>query len=846
LRDYDGYRAPSAGRVLPVLFSGGYNSRTGGKIPREQQVPETPQPSEKNIVGDPGRTVGFSRASDGGLPANNLPLQLSSFVGREREKARVEELLADHRLLTLNGPGGSGKTRLALAVAPEVAQRFEDGVWLVELAPLSDPDLVGQAVASVLGMREAQDRALVDAICGHLSSTETLLILDNCEHLIDACASFAETLLRRCPKLRILATSREALGVYGETLFAVPPLSLPDPRHLPAVDGLPDYEAASLFAERARAVRPDFVLTEQNAMAVAQICYRLDGMPLAIELAAARARVISVQQISSRLEDSFALLSGGGRTAMPHHRTLLATMEWSHELLRQREKVLFRRLSVFTGGFALGAAEAVGAGEDVLEGEILDLLMSLVDKSLVVAWEREGRARYRLLETVRQYGRSRLEESGEAEDVSWRHATYYLALSEEVASESGGQGTRLQELETEQSNFRGALGWALGKERVEPEEVTAERATLGLRLAISLGVGRFWAANGLSEGLRWLETGLARSGDALPEPVRAVALNEAGWIATVQGDQEKAVVLLEESFALAKERGDKPGIAASLFQLGQLLVIYESPRQRVEDLRSEAEALRPEIPDPSQAAYLVMFMALASWYGDDDEQALSVFEEALGLFRELENLQGAAFCLGSIGFIVLGRDGPARAAPIFAEALQTLRTLRDVVGIFHCLLGAASVAGLRGEPDRAARLWGAAEALGETAAVPVVPLIRSHYDYESHLERVRSLLTGEAWAEAWAEGRAMSPEQAIEYALEPPLETSEETEAPETSYPADLSAREVEVLRLVARGMTNAQVAKELYISPRTVNAHMGSVYHKIGSSTRPEATRFAIEHDLL
>ncbi len=788
----------------------------------------------------------YEQEADLSHPTDNLPLALTSFVEREREMAEVEKLLVESRLLTLTGPGGSGKTRLALAVAPEVARGYEDGVWLVELASLSDPDLVTRAVASVLGMREAPDKTLADAICDHLSPTETLLILDNCEHLIDACSSFAETVLRRCPQLSILATSREALGVYGEILFDVPPLSLPDPRHLRTVDGLPGYEAASLFTERARAVRLDFALTEQNAMAVAQICYRLDGMPLAIELAAARARVLSVQQISSRLEDSFALLSGGGRAAMPRHRTLEAMMDWSHELLSEKEKVLFRRLTVFTGGFALGAAEAVGADEDLVEGEILDPLMSLVDKSLVTATEQDGRARYRLLETVRQYGRTRLEESGEAENVLWRHTTYYLALSEEVASDSGGQGTRLQELEAEQSNFRGALGWALGTERVEPEEVTAERATLGLRLAVSLGQGRFWAANGLSEGLRWLEMGLARSGDALPDPVRAAALNEAGWIATVQGDQEKAVVLLEESFALAKKRGDESGIAASLFQLGQLLVMHEGSRQRVEDLRREAEALRPEIPDPSQASYLVMFMALASWYADDEEQALFLFEDALGLFRELENLQGAAFCLGSIGFIVLGRDDPARAATIFEEALQTLKTLRDVVGIFHCLLGAGSVASLRGEPDRAARLWGAAEALGETAAVPVVPMIRSHYDYEGHLERARSRLTEEAWAEAWAEGRDMSPEQAIEYALEPPLGPSEEIVAPRTSYPADLSAREVEVLRLVAGGMTNAQIAQELYISPRTVNAHMGSIYHKIGSNTRAEATRFATEHGLI
>ena len=809
-------------------------------------MPETPQPDQRNIAGDPGQAVGFSDASDSGLPTNNLPLQLSSFVGRGREIAQVEELLADHRLLTLTGPGGSGKTRLALAVAPEVAREFEDGVWLVELASLSDPDLVPQAVASGLRVRETPDKALTDAIRDHLSSSETLLVLDNCEHLIEACASLAETLLRRCSQLRILATSREALGVYGETLFAVPPLSLPDPRHLRAVDGLSGYEATRLFTERTRAVKPDFALTDQNAIAVAQICYRLDGMPLAIELTAARTRVLSVGQISSRLEDSFALLSGGGRTVMPRHRTLEATMDWSHELLSEKERVLFRRLSVFAGGFALGAAGAVGAGEDLVDGEILDLLMSLVDKSLVTATEQGGSAKYRLLETVRQYGRTRLEESGEAENVLWRHTTYYLALSEEVESGPGGQGTRLQRLEAEQSNFREALGWALGKERVEPEEVTAERASLGLRLAVSLARGRFWAANGLGEGLRWLEKGLARSGDTLPDPVRAAALNEAGWIATVQGDQEKAVALLEESFALAKKQGDESGIAASLFQLGQLLVMHEGSHQRVEDLRRAAEALRPEIPDPSQAAYLTMFMALAAWHGDAEEQALTLFEEALGLFRELENLQGAAFCLGSIGFLVLGKGDPAHAATIFEKALQTLRVLRDVVGIFHCLLGAGSVASLRGEPDRAARLWGAAEALGETAAIPVIPMIRSHHEYEDHLARARSLLTEEAWLQAWAEGRDLSPEQAIEYALEPPSETAEEAEAPGTSYPADLSAREVEVLRLAASGMTNARIAEELYISPRTVNAHMGSVYHKIGSSTRAEAARFASEHGLL
>ena len=785
-------------------------------------------------------------------PANNLPLQLTSFVGREREMAEVEELLAGRRLLTLTGPGGSGKTRLALAVASGAVEGFDDGVWLVELASLSDPDLVPQAIASALGVQETPGSSLIDTLVGYLGPRRMLIVLDNCEHLVDACASLAEALLRRCPNLWILATSREALGVAGETLFAVPPLSLPDPHRVQAVDGLPRYEASGLFVERARAVRPDFSLTQDNAMAVAQICYRLDGMPLAIELAAARVRMLSVEQISSRLDDSFRLLTGNERTALARHRTLRATMDWSYELLEEEERTLLRCLSVFAGGFTLGATEAVAAGEDIEEGRgsygrvsnppLLDLLASLVDKSLVLVAEQGGEARYRLLETVRQYGREKLGESGEAGWVQRRHAEFCLALTEDPAPDLREQGAWLRRLETERDNFRATLGWALEPEPAESQEASEERATVGLRLAVSLGQGRFWAANGLSEGLRWLEKGLARSGDSLPDSARAMALNEAGWIATVQGDPERAVALLEESFALSKKLGDKSGVAASLFQLGQLLTMIEGDPARVADLRDEAETLRSEPLDPSQAAYLVMFMAMAAWHGRDDGEALSLFEEALGLFRDLGNLQGAAFCLGSIGFITLDRDGPEQAAAIFEEALRTLRTLRDRVGIFHCLLGAASVTGLQGEPARAARLWGAAEALGESAAVPLVPLIHSHYDYEGHVAAARSQLGEEAFSTAWSEGRQMTPEEAIEYALEEPPEDTE----PSETYPAGLSTREVEVLKLVANGMTNAQIAQELYISPRTVNAHLGSVYHKIGTNTRAEAARFASEHGLL
>jgi predicted ATPase len=409
-----------------------------------------------------------------GRRRDDLPIQVSSFVGRKREIAGVEELLAAHRLVTLTGPGGSGKTRLALAVASEAAQDFRDGAWLVELASLSDPDLVPQSVASVLGVRETPGTPLVDTLSLHLGPSEALLVLDNCEHLVGACAGLAGTLLRSCPQARILATSRQALGVAGEALFDVPPLSLPNPHRLSDPEDLARYEAAQLFVERARALRPDFALTGRNATEVARICYLLDGIPLAIELAAARVKALSVEQIGARLDGSFALLTGG-RTAVPHHRTLRATMDWSYALLTEEEQALLGRLSVFAGDFTLSAAEAVGAGGIIEEIEVLDLLSSLVDKSLVLVSEGDGEARYRLLETVRQYGREKLEASGNAGAVRGRHAECYLALAEEAELMSEKQAIWLERLETEHDNLRTALALWLGTKARRPRRTSVRR-----------------------------------------------------------------------------------------------------------------------------------------------------------------------------------------------------------------------------------------------------------------------------------------------------------------------------------------------------------------------------------
>jgi non-specific serine/threonine protein kinase len=768
-------------------------------------------------------------------PQNNLPLQLSSFVGREREVAEVASLLSEHRLLTLTGPGGSGKTRLALAVASGLVERYEDGMWLVELAPLSDSDLVPQAVASVLGVREAPGTTFVDSLRAHLESRETLLILDNCEHLVEASASLAGALLPFCPNLKVLATSREALRTSGETLFVVPPLSLPDPRRPPAPDGLPSYEAARLFAERARAVRPDFEITGGNAMAVAQICYRLDGMPLAIELAAARVRVLSVEQISSRLEDSFALLAGSGkRTAPARQGTLRATMDWSYELLPEEERLLLRRVSVFAGGFALEAAEVVCAGGDLERGEVLELLASLVDKSLVLVSERDGEARYRLLETIRQYGLEKLEEGGEAGQMRGRHAAWFLSLAERAESELKGhqQVAWLARLEKEHDNLRVAMRWLL-------EEGETDSA---VRIAWALWL--FWRVHGYQgEGYRYTGEAL-EAGDALPTLVRAKALCVRGLMSYGIESIEGTERLWEQSAALFRQTKDTFGLALTMGGLSAM-ALAQGDLDRSTALFEETMELYKKIENKWGVGSVLSHQGVIPLSRGEHEQAARYFEEALAISREIGDKLIGSVSLHNLAWTSRLQGNYERAAGLYVEGLGVAVELGDKADVAYCLEGLASMIAEREEPARAARLFGASEALLEAIGAPLHVQAQDRALYERTVESLRCRLGEEAFGVAWAEGRAMTLEQVVEYALGT-LASSERPASPTNAYPAGLSAREVEVLRLVAQGMTNAQIATELYISPRTVNAHLGSVYHKIGSSTRAEATRFASEYNLL
>jgi predicted ATPase/DNA-binding CsgD family transcriptional regulator len=767
-------------------------------------------------------------------PPHNLPLELSSFVGREKELAEVRRLLKDNRLLTLTGSGGCGKTRLALAAARDLAEAFEDGVWLVELASLADPSLVPQAVASTVGVREQPGYLPTETLSNYLRTRKVLLVLDNCEHVVEACATLAEALLRSCPELRILATSREALGITGEVAWRVPSLSLPDLRRLLDIESLPRYESARLFVERAVAVNPTFAITEHNAPAVAQVCYRLDGIPLAIELAAARAKVLSVEQIAARLGDSSGLLAAGGRTAMPRHRTLRATMDWSHDLLPDEERALFRRLSVFADGFSLEAAESICAGEDFERDEVLELLSRLVDKSLVLVAEHDGEARYRLLETVRQYGWEKLSGSGEAGQFRERHAGYYLALAEEAEPELKGarQVGWLERLERERDNLRVAMAWLL--RRGESEEA----ARLGWALWLYWGIRGYFA-----EGRRSMEQALSGEGSAaMPASARAKALYVAGMMTNYQGAHGSAEPLLEESIGLFRGLEDKLGSAYALSNAG-FAALGQGHHQRAITLTEEAVDLFLEVGEKWGAAIELGFLAVAWRDQGDRERAKRLAERGLALSREVGERQAISTALYTLATLAQADGDHERAGDLFEEGLAVSVELGNKTDVARYLEGLAAVAASEGRLVGAARLWGAAEALLEKIEVGVHTYVPDRSLRQSQTAAARARLGEEAFAAAWAEGRTMTSEQATEYALD--HSSRPETAAPET-YPAGLSAREVEVLRLVTQGMTNAEAAEKLFLSSRTVAWHLGSIYRKLGLRSRTEAARFASDHGLL
>ncbi len=738
---------------------------------------------------------------------HNLPLQLTSFIGREQEVTGVGRMLTGSaiRLLTLVGTGGAGKTRLSQQAALAALPNFADGAWLVELAPLADPALVDSTTAAVLGLAPLPGRTPLAQLLDHLRPKYLLLVLDNCEHLLQACAELAESLLRACPELVILATSREGLGIPGESLYQVGSLTLPDADARPTPETLAGSEAVRLFVERAASRLAGFSLTEANAPAVAQICRQLDGIPLALELAAARINVLPVEQIAARLSDRFHLLTGGSRTALPRHQTLQALIDWSYDLLSEPEARLLRRLAVFAGGWTLGAAEAICGDETGVADKpariggdlLLDLLGGLVDKSLVVA-ERppDDDMRYGFLETIRQYALAKLAAGGEAEWLRRRHVNYYVELSMSGAYVDPPPPDWGARMSTERDNLRSALAWS---------QSSPAGAEMGLRLAHAMDVGipltnwseaRGWLESALAQAdaegidnppirariLFLLGYGLGTAGEFQAAEARLLQalelfrelgqlhivpglLERRGWIARERGDMPTARLRLEESVELFRGRripSERTGLAVALNTLGELTVM-QGDLARAETLLEEARALARQVRERFVEAWSLNHLGHVAQLRNEPVRAASLHAESLALFEALDYNYGVAEANHANGETALATGNIPLAAIHFARSLELARQSGFQPLIAWNLGGAAGVALLAENPERAARLWGAAEALRQSIGVREAPA--SHATHHRLIAAAREQVGEAKFAAEWAAGEALTLEQALAEAV---------------------------------------------------------------------------------
>jgi len=680
---------------------------------------------------------------------NNLPRQWTSFVGREAEQSEIARCLGETRVLTLFGMGGLGKTRLSLQVAADAMDDFPDGVWFVELAPLRDAALVAQAVASALGVKEEAGRPVVEALAKFVTDRRLLLVLDNCEHLAQACAELATRLLQSGSQFKILASSREPLRVAGETTFHVPALATPVADERISVDALNQSEAVRLFVDRARAAQPAFRLDADNASAVAAICRRLDGIPLAIELAAARVRAMSVGAIAARLDDRFRLLTGGERTASPRQQTLRGLIDWSYELLSESERALLQRLSMFAGGFTLEAAEHVGAARDVASADVLDGLTQLVEKSL--AMFEDDRGRYRLLETVRQYAQEKLDESGEAKAARTRHLAHYVALAEEARPQLVGREQRawLARLDVERENLLAAHAYA---DRAD------DGAQLGLRLVDA--VKPYWLNRGLLElGYRMTIEALAREGAHMRDRFRCTVLFDAGQLGCAMGLYAQARELLDESLAIAREIADTGRVAKVLQPLGIAslgLGDLAVARRHFE----EALALARQLGNKRDVA--AALNALAQFHRMDDQlgAAVPLYEQVVALARELGDRDSTAIGLLNLAMASMGGGSAARAPAMLLEALTIARETGSSPAGQSVIEVTAALASERNAWDIAARLYGCAEAQAVRTGLKRDPVDEAFI--APRIAKARDALAAAAFEEAAAAGRALSYEDAIE------------------------------------------------------------------------------------
>jgi predicted ATPase/DNA-binding XRE family transcriptional regulator len=734
---------------------------------------------------------------------DNLPHPISSFIGREREIADVKRLLSISRLVTLTGVGGSGKTRLALEVAHGLVNKIEDGVWWVELAALTVPSLVPQTVARTFGLREAPNQETGELILNYLRNKRLLLAIDNCEHLVKACAELSERLLQGCSNLVILATSREPLAIGGEDVYQVSPLSVPEANEASATHVL-QSEAARMFVERAQAVKPDFSLSDKNVVPIVQICRRLDGIPLAIELAAARVRVLTVEHIAQRLDDRFDLLTTGSRTALPRQQTLRATIDWSYELLSDKATTLLCRLSVFAGGFGLRAVEAVCADEHLARNEVLPELSRLVDRSLVEVVQAGEDERYRLLETIRQYARERLTESSEERQVRDKHLEYFMDWVEKVEPKLRDREQLLwwDRIDTEHDNIRAALEWSL----------SGGDAQWGLRLAGA--TYWFWGTRAfLQEGFGFLKELLAKIPSKPRQPARAKALLAAGQLAWILGTGDAVKRWYEESLQIWREIGDKWWTAYALDCLGWYYLYSLDPtraqlqfeeatacaratRERwilafsLKGLGAAAERSDYAVARPILEESIAIWREIGATEGladalnqlgtvahgeDHDERAIALYEESLALFRAIRSTGNVEMVLLNLGCVVQGQGDNDRATRLFREALIIAWESGHKKGIADNLRGLGGAAGGQNKPQRATRLLGAAQSIYDSIGLDLAAWPFGRWDFDRWTASAHTGLDDESFVATYAEGQAMTLEQAVEYALEGTKKTSRES-----------------------------------------------------------------------
>ena len=687
--------------------------------------------------------VGVEEVSGKTALTHNLPQPLSSFVGREKQILELQGLLRGTRLLTLTGSGGCGKTRLAMHIAAELMGEYPDGVRLVELAALADPQLVPDAVARVLGLKEQSGKALVQTIADHLVSSNLLLVLDNAEHVLEACAQLSHALLSVCPALRILATSRERLGIVGELTYRVPSLSMPDPEQAITPEQVSRHESARLFIERAQLQQPRFIVTPENAPALASICCRLDGIPLAIELAAARVRLMPVEEVSRRLDQRFDLLTGGSRTALPRHRTLRSLIDWSYDLLNGPEQALFCRVSIFSGGWTLDAAQSVCAGNGIDEKDVLDLLTSLADKSLVHARDARGETRYELLETVRHYARDRLSDQGEEARLLHRHFECMLALAKRAESRltSDDQQTWLERLESEHENLRAALSWSCADDG---------RTADGLQLASSLGW--FWSVRGhYSEGRRWLSILIAAVPGGRADSIRAYALRGAASLAAEEGDFVAGARLNEEALAIFRGLGDRRGISHVLNNMASK-AIEQGHFSSVRPLLDESMEIRVELGDQHGASIVLINLGLVAHALASHGEARLLFERGLAIQRTLGSRRNIALTLRNLSSVLRELEDYPSAEATVKEAMAISAELGDRRVIALCLEEFAALAVAMAKPLRAAVLWGRAERLREEIMSPLPGMLTAHFNRQVAAAR-HALADDAAFESAWKEGR---------------------------------------------------------------------------------------------